>query len=320
MSNLSQVALGYKSLGLSVVPVLETKRPPGYWRKYQQFLMSDRKIIHVFDQPEVFGIAIVCGKISGDFEGLDADCKYDLSGALMSRFCAAIRTCDPSLLRRLVIASTRNGGYHIYYRCPDVGRNLILAQRSSTPEELITHPNKPVRTLLETRSNGGIIIVPPTNGYEFVRNDLRSLSTIDPAERQLLIQTARSFNEYQPDLPTQSPRPLLKEEFSEDDPFFAYDQTDEVIDCLQRHGWILVRRVGPRTYFRRPGDTDKDTSGDFHHDLRLFKVFTTNSVFEVDKGYSPHRVYAFLECNKDFHLAAKQLLALGHGVAYKDRC
>ncbi len=320
MPNLSEIALGYKSLGLSVVPVLATKRPPGYWRKYQQFLMSDRKIIHVFDQPETYGIAVVCGKISGDFEGLDADCKYDLSGTLMNRFCAAIRAGDSGLLRRLVIASTRNGGYHIYYRCPDVGRNLILAQRPSTPEELIIHPNKPARSLLETRSNGGIIIVPPTNGYQFVCNDLRSIPRIDSAEREVLIQTARSFNEYHPDPPPPPPRPLIKEESPENDPFFAYNQTDEVIDCLQRHGWILVRRVGPRTYFRRPGDTDKDTSGDFHHELRLFKVFTTNSIFEADKGYSPHRVYAFLECNKDFNLAAKKLLALGHGVAYKDRC
>jgi hypothetical protein len=319
MSNLSEVALGYKSLGLSVVPVLATKRPPGYWQKYQQFLMSDRKIIHVFDEPEIYGIAIVCGKISGDFEGLDADCKYDLSGTLMNRFCAAIKAVDPRLLQRLVIASTRNGGYHFYYRCPDVGRNLILAQRPSTPEELTIHPNKPARTLLETRSNGGIIIVPPTNGYQFIRKDLRNIPTIDPTERQLLIQTARSFNHYHPDQPPPPRRPTVTDELSEDDPFFAYDQTDDVIDCLQRHGWILVRRVGPRTYFRRPGDTDKDTSGDFHHELRLFKVFTTNSIFEADKGYSPHRVYAFLECNKDFNLAAKKLLALGHGVAYNDR-
>ncbi|WP_431217076.1 hypothetical protein ACQ86N_22525 [Puia sp. P3] len=124
------------------MPVLATKRPPGYWRKYQQFLMSDRKIIHVFDQPETYGIAVVCGKISGDFEGLDADCKYDLSGTLMNRFCAAIRAGDSGLLRRLVIASTRNGGYHIYYRCPDVGRNLILAQRPSTPEEADHSPQQ----------------------------------------------------------------------------------------------------------------------------------------------------------------------------------
>ena len=320
MSNLIRIAQDYRSLGLSVVPVLSTKRPPGYWRKYQQTIMSDREIRYAFSQSQIYGIAVVCGSISGNFEGFDADCKYDLSGNLMERLYNSIEISTPQLLPRLVIASSRNAGVHFYYRCPEVGRNQILARRPSTPQELITHPDKPGKTLLETRSNGGIIIVPPTTGYLFLQKDMRDLPTIDPAERRLLFETARTFNLCKVQSITYGKTNQPSNEPPELSPFYAYNKTDEVIECLQKHGWIRVRTVGPRTYFRRPGDTDKDTSGDFHHELRKFKVFTPNSQhFMQDVPYHPYAVFAILECNGDFHLAAKKLLAAGYGIAYKDR-
>ena len=134
MSNLLPIAQDYKSLGLSVVPVLPTKRPPGYWQKYQHTIMSDREIKYAFNQPKIYGIAVVCGSISGNFEGFDADCKYDLSGTLMERLYNAIENCKPQLLPRLVIASSRNAGVHFYYRCSEVGRSQILPVAQVLPK------------------------------------------------------------------------------------------------------------------------------------------------------------------------------------------
>lgn len=319
MENLSAIAIAYRSLGLSVLPVIKGKRPPGYWRKYQRVYMSDNQIINGFNRATINGIAIVCGTISGNFEGIDVDSKYDLSGTLINRFCQAVEAYDPHLLQRLVIATTRNAGYHFYYRCTNVGRSMVLARRSSTPEELAIHPNEPGKTLLETRSNGAIIIVPPTNGYRFIQKDFHGIPTVDPAERQALLDIARSFNLYQPETTAVCATVDIRNETTKVSPFLAYDATDDVIECLQSNGWELVRRIGPRTYFKRPGDTDKDTSANFHHELRRFKAFTTNSIFEPEKPYHPYAVFAFLECNKDFDLAAKKLVAKGYGVAYKNR-
>src|SRR5579872_1681596 len=232
MSSLLQVAHDYRSLGLSVVPVLSTKRPPGYWQKYQRTVMSDREIRYAFNRSHIYGIAVVCGSISGNFEGFDADCKYDLSGSLMERLYNAIEIRKPQLLPRLVIASSRNAGVHFYYRCSEVGRSQILARRPSTSQELITNPDKPVKTLLETRSNGGIIIVPPTTGYLFLQKDMRDLPTIDPAERGLLFEIARTFNLYNVEPITFHKKTPANDDPPELSPFYAYNKTDEIIGCL----------------------------------------------------------------------------------------
>jgi len=282
--------------------------------------MSDRDISYAFARPEAHGIAIVCGRISGNFEGFDADTKYDLSGTLRDDLYSAIDNLNADLLPRLVIASSRSSGIHFYYRCAEVGRSQILARRSATHGELLCHPNRPMRTLLETRSTGGIIIVPPTTGYQFLQKDMRDIPTIAIEDRKLLIEAGRKFNLYE-ETP-KKPMGIAKSkcEYPELSPFYSYNMTDEVIHCLEKHGWIPVRRVGPRTYFRRPGETDKDTSGDFHHDFKKFKVFTTNAPeFIPGYPYQPYAVFAILECNGDYHLAAKKLLAAGYGVAYKDR-
>ena len=80
---------------------------------------------------------------------------------------------------------------------------------------------------------------------------------------------------------------------------------------------MVMRETPDKTVFRRPGLTDHDTSGDFHHRLNLFTVFTTSTDFIANKGYNPSAVYAILECNGDFSLAAKKLLQEGFGVPSK---
>ncbi len=44
---------------------------------------------------------------------------------------------------------------------------------------------------------------------------------------------------------------------------------------------------------------------------------TASTVYKRRIGYSPCAVYAILECNGDFRLAARPFLAKGYGVPYK---
>jgi hypothetical protein len=55
------------------------------------------------------------------------------------------------------------------------------------------------------------------------------------------------------------------------------------------------------------------------NDRVLARRATTSTEFVRGVGYRPCAVYAFLECNKDFTLAARRLLADGYGVPYKKR-
>ena len=59
------------------------------------------------------------------------------------------------------------------------------------------------KTLIETRGEGGYVVAPGSplachplkQPYQLIRGDLTQIPTITPDERQILLNTARSFNE-----------------------------------------------------------------------------------------------------------------------------
>ncbi len=322
MHPILHAALHLRAQHFSVIPIDASKKSILYWQKYQHCLINPTKLAVTLAQSHCYGIAVVCGEVSGLVEGIDLDNKNDPSGTLYQRFTQAILNFCPEVLKRLVIVSTRNKGYHFWYRCRQVGPSDYLAKRPATALELRTHPKQKLKVLIERRSRSAYLIVPPTPGYQFLQGNLSGLSWLTPEERGQLEQIGRSFNESTPDAPLITPVTLRPHDPLS--PFAAYDNYPDISEILSRllqnHGWLEVGpRKGPRIYFRRPGETDHDTSGNYHIDLRLFKAFTTSTEFEYAKAYRPHAVFAILECHHDFKLAARTLLAMGFGVPYCQR-
>lgn len=317
MNHLLQAARHYKSLGFSVVPVNFNKKSLISWEPYQYEIITDDVLTEVFSYPGVEGIAIICGEVSGNLETIDVDSKYDLTGNLFENYYSAIHRFSKDLASRLCISATRNKGFHLYYKCPIIGNSRVLARRTTTNIEKLIDPNDKIRVLIETRARGGYAIVCPTPGYYFIQHDLEHLPEIEPDQRLMLLNIAKSFNLYE------RPRPTIAKPsihyYDRESPLNDYDARGDVIGLLEYHGWKFVRYDGVKTYFRRPGITTHDTSGDFHHGMNLFGVFTTSTEFERKVGYRPCAVYAFLECKQDFKLAAKRLLAEGYGVPYNQR-
>jgi hypothetical protein len=318
MNDLLKAALEYKQAGLSVIAVRGNKQSLHSWKKFQNEIISDELLVEAFSNSEAKGIAIICGSVSDNLEVMDMDSKYDLTGTLFKRYCESLNSNSPKLFRKLPIATTRNNGYHFFYRCPEIGKYKALASRHCTYAEKRNNPAEKVKVLIELKAEGGYVIVHPTIGYRFIQNNLKDTPLITPVERQSLFAIARSFNEYH------EPEPIIVRtpfrSYDPDSPFDDYNTRGDIINLLQRHGWKIVRNTPVKTYFRRPGITDHDTSGDYNHRLGLFGVFSPNTDFKVGKGYMPYQVYAILECNRDFRLAAKRLLAEGYGVPYNQRC
>jgi hypothetical protein len=321
MNDLLTAAKTYKHYGLSIIAVREDKSPLTNWREYQNQIMADEVLIKQFNNPSAKGIAIVCGKVSGNLEIIDQDVKNDLTGTLFIDFYNEIKDACPHLIKELVIASTKNEGYHFFYKCANVCGSQELARRPCTASEIEKHPGQLIKVLTETRGNGGYVIVHPSEGYQFIQNDLSKIPNIESCDRNRLLDIARSFD--------------LCHETIEDKPLQLCRNTDnrhpfndfnnrvmlyDIIELLQRHGWSVAKQTTLKTYFKRPGETDHKTSGDFHHKMGLFGVHSPSTQFIRRKGYRPSAVYAILECNGDFKQAAKELLAKGYGVPYKDRC
>lgn len=68
-----------------------------------------------------------------------------------------------------------------------------------------------------------------------------------------------------------------------------------------------------KIFFKRPGNSQSIQSGNFDKALGRFSVFTSSSIFKEETAYKPYAVYAMLECEGNFKLAARKLAKLGYG-------
>lgn len=310
--SLISAAKGFIKKGISVIATDANKRAIVSWKAYQDHLPSIADIEAHFNSGKAKGLAIICGKVSGNLEVIDVDVKYDTTGTLFENLMSCIYEVSKELADKLMIVQTKSGGYHIYYKCKVIAGNQKLAQRPATAEEIKENPNEKVLVLIETRGEGGYVVAPPTEGYTLASG--KQINEISPEEREALLEIARSFNQYIVEQPKPTSARSMTDNYSLT-PWEDYNRRgiDDMMNRLQNHGWTVVAAKGERTIFKRPGKTESKTSGDYHWGQNLFTVFTTSSVFEPLKGYRPAAVFAMLEHNGDFTAAAKQLSALGYG-------
>ena len=314
--------------GLQFIPVNDKKIPQ---------VKNWQTAITKYDLSNCWGVGLVCGSPSGNVEVIDIDQKYSLDGKLFEDYKTAIHHHDPSLLKKLVVQKTKNGGYHLIYRCTKIEGNIKLANRPTTDAERTDTYNKTyesqvlsgkddaeairvakkskdndkVRVLLETRGFGGQIVVYPSPGYQMIYGDICSIVEITIEERETLHTIARQFNSVFEEVVI--PRNTKIEKTKGLSPFDDYNERGDIVGLLQSYGWKVVGSKGNKTMFLRPGQTSAQTSGNYDHEKNWFSVFTTSSEFEPQKAYLPYAVFAKLECNDDFTEASKRLLDMGYG-------
>jgi len=296
----------YLKAQLSVIPTKEDKLPAlSSWKPYQSKRIKEDEVEGLFTGANVKGLAIICGAISGGLEVIDVDTKHDTTGSLWDELRGLIEDNLPELYSRLVIAQTKSGGYHIYYRCKEIKGNLKLA----------TKLNKEV--LIETRGEGGYVIAPPTPKYTYIQGEPINIPTITPEDRDILFSISKSFNELEEVKPKVSTTSATTYNSTGLSPFEDYHQRGDVVGLLESKGWRVVNKRGERINLLRPGSTDSKTSGNYHTGLKVLRVFSSSTDFNPDKGYSPSQVFSLLECNGDNKLTYRRLLELGYGEPYK---
>lgn len=300
MNNLIQKAIEYTGAGVSVIPTKADKRPAlTEWTSYQSNIMPEEEIERLFTG--AVGLGIVCGRVSGGLEVIDVDTKHDTTGTLWEEFSRLLEDNLPETYKELVIAQTKSGGYHIYYRCETIEGNKKLANKLNR------------EVLIETRGQGGYVIAPPTANYTYLQGEPTNIPRISKEERDLIIKIARHFNELQEPEKTKISFNTITTE--DNNPFKAYNKSGNILDLLQSKNWSVEGQKGELIHIKRPGGTDSKTSGNFHTGLRTLRIFSTSTEFDSERAYSPSDVFIMLECNGDKKLAYRRLLELGYGEA-----
>jgi putative DNA primase/helicase len=321
-SALYQSALRCYQAGINVLPIRAdgSKRPALQgWRIYQQRRTTPGEIRQWFYRATC-GLAVVTGEISGGLEALDID-SWETYQVWLER----IRT-DPvlrPLYERIAcgyLEATPDGGRHLLYRCEEIGRNQALARR-----ERAAGPG--YQTLIETRGNGGVLIIAPSGGsvhpsgrpYTLLSGSVTQIATITPAERCLLLHLARSLDEtpghrldgWVGNVGTSGVQAVGGEPGTR--PGDRFNRSARWAEILCPHGWKLVRNINEVGQWRRPGKRGPGISATTNHaGNELLYVFSTATIFEPERGYTKFTAYAMLEHDGDFSAAARALVEAGY--------
>ncbi|QLH52772.1 MAG: hypothetical protein CH6_0081 [Candidatus Kapaibacterium sp.] len=295
---------GYLKRGLSVLPIVPgTKKPAVSWKVYQERLPTIEEARKWFQRKHPMDVAIVAGRVSGNLEFIDIDNHIGDADRIFWEWKEILNGTLPGLFDKLVIQKTQSGGYHIVYRA-----NTVISGNTKLASRVVNGKHD---TFIETRGEGGYALVYPSDGYSLLQNTFPEVPVISAEERELLLDICRSFNQIEKEPPTIKSKEYTSET-KKDRPGDLFNKEGDIHKYLEKHGWRLVHRSGPREFWQRPGKSGRGWSATFNFIPNKFYVFSSNAPpFEPEHSYDKFSVYALLEHGGDFRKAAKELAELG---------
>lgn len=277
-------ALHYLRSGFSVLPVGENKRPLGLWKHYQSERMTEEEAPQRFRDGA--RLAVICGAVSGNLEVMDFD-----DPAVFQPFLDLLSLRAPGLIKKIRQHKTPSGGYHIIYRCdaPPKG-NQVFARDSAR------------KVRIETRGEGGYVLVPPSAGYSHIAGDVQTIHTNDV---NLLVDIARAFDV------NLTPAAEKKYTSRGDAPGGKYNDETNPRELLLKYGWRPCGKTTAGEGWTRPGK-EEGVSGVLLSSTGNFYCWTSNAApLEPSKSYTPFGLLSHYEHDGDFSAAAKSLKKKG---------
>ena len=305
-------------------------KPATGWTHRKHAAVTEDELAEIYSTARS-GVGLVCGAVSGGLELLEWEGRAVEGGVLDDFMVAANAAGLGDLFDRVAAGYSErspSGGVHILYRCPKP-RTTKLARRPATAAELALEPDDKVKVLIETKGEGGYVIVAPTNGrvhpdggaWELVLGGFDTIVTVTAEEHDELLALARTFDE----MPVQE-QPHQRESartgaggLRPGDDFNL--RADWANDVIGPHGWTFVFSRGSTSYWRRPGKSRGWSATTNHTGNDTLIVFSSNTPFESWEGddrpapsYSKFTAYAVLNHRGDFEAAARALGERGYGA------
>lgn len=197
--------------GLSPIPAAadgtKAPRPDGpRWQPYQTRRPTIEELDGWFGDNRYDGLGLVCGAVSGHLELLEFEGVAVTDGTLEAFLMVASAVGLGDLVERVrrgYEETTPTGGLHWLYRigfpadesvCEHVGNQKLARRRID---------DRALQVLLETRGEGGFVVVAPSTGrthptgrpWTLTRGGFDTIATVTVAERRELHRVARTLDE-----------------------------------------------------------------------------------------------------------------------------
>lgn len=298
--NTTTIAKKYLAHGFSPIPLIDGEKRPSIrnWQQYGEEPMGLEEANTLFQNTGSIGLVM-------GFDGiqcLDIDAKH-FRGEEYETFCQRLEEECPGLKEKMIIQTTRSGGYHWIFKCDEIAGNQKLAR------------NIDGEVTFETRGKGGQIVTYPSKGYKIL-GKITNVQRISPAERDVIFRVARTMDEMQKEVVVESKR-IGDQQTKDHTPWGEFRATHTALDILQRYGWTIVGESSKYIYLLRPGSTDSKTSGVIFKDTELFWPWTTSSAFEAEMPYDSFQCFTLLEHGGNFDNAIADIRAQGYGKRYE---
>jgi len=341
MTNVSDAAAKWHSAGVSTIPIIQggSKKPLVRWAEYQTRIPELGELDRWFGNGKEYGLAVICGSISGNLEMVELEAEAN-NGATLDRLDEAMREAGiEDLWAELTVGqyayleSSPSGGLHILYRVNDhaVPGNTKIAWREATAVELAVNPLERFKVLVETRGEGGYVIVAPTTGlchptgkpWELATGTYGEVPYITWDQREALMRVFCETLDESPQTPAPlpdavatSPGQLAPRSGAGLSPGDEFEASTDWAQILEPHGWQLESQHGFTRNWTRPGKERRDgasaTTGRASDRDRLY-VFSTSTEFRSETPYTKFGAYALLNHGGDHSAAARTLARLGFG-------
>jgi putative DNA primase/helicase len=298
----------YIDFGLSILPVHQkggSIRP--LIQKWQTGTQITKNNLSTYVHANAWGI--VTGSPSGNLEAIDFDEKH--RKGIYELYVNLLPKEGRDLLATLPISTTKNGGFHVLYRCKEVFCNTKLAK------------TKTGEVMIETRGEGGFVFEYPTPKYKFV-NRLSLLHEITPEERSILLDTAKKLNEEtknvgeqergKSQISTETKIIKYNNTSNEETIFDEFNNRNEWADILIPLGWKKIGTSREEIFWQRPGKTDGSISAtENYKGLGLLHMFTTSSDIPDGRSYNKFQIYSLLKHGGDNKKALSAIKEEGYG-------
>lgn len=316
-----------------------TKKPIGQWLRYMDERADVGQMSEWFENDHQQGMAIICGKVSGNLEMLELEGRA-ADAEHLDKVVAACREAGILWLWDTLTSDgyaewTPSGGIHLLYRITDheVPGNTKVASRPKTEDEL-TESELKVRaakpdaffmtTLAETRGEGGYVIVAPSGGtvhpsgdsWTVVAGEIGKIPSISWDDRCLLHAAITKALDIPAPRAVLPPKPALPKLASgAKRPGDDFNERGSW-DFFERAGWSILEVKGSTTYWVKPGSNPRDghhaTTGHSPDGDRLY-VFSTATQFPAETPITKFAAYTELEHAGNWSAATKALAAEGYG-------